>query len=122
MIADSNIIIFVTSGKFPMLENWFIENTPSVSAITVVEVLGYHKLKAEEKVELENFFNNLRVLYPTAEVFQHAVALRQKHSISLGDSLIAGTALHYNLPLATHNTQDFTWISSLELVDPIRNE
>ena len=30
--------------------------------------------------------------------------------------LVAATALHYNLPLATHNTKDFTWIKSLSLI------
>ncbi|MCA9996812.1 MAG: hypothetical protein KDE56_13725 [Anaerolineales bacterium] len=36
-----------------------------------------------------------------------AVFLRQTHAMSLGDALIAGTAVSHNLTLATHHTKDF---------------
>jgi predicted nucleic acid-binding protein len=39
--------------------------------------------------------------------------------MSLGDALIAGTALSHQLRLATHNTSDFNWINELEVFDPI---
>jgi len=39
--------------------------------------------------------------------------------MSLGDSLIAATALQYNLILVTHNTDDFDWIEELTLLDPL---
>ena len=68
---------------------------------------------------MEKFFSRLNILYPSEEVFQQAVELRQQHAMSLGDALIAATALHHNLTLATHNTEDFEWIKSLTLVDPL---
>ena len=49
ILADSNLIIYAASGKYPDLVEWFAENKPVVSAVTLVEVLGYHKLKADEK-------------------------------------------------------------------------
>jgi predicted nucleic acid-binding protein len=39
--------------------------------------------------------------------------------MSLGDSLVAGTALVHQIPLVTHNGKDFAWIEELRLVDPI---
>ena len=84
-----------------------------------MEVLGYYKLTAKEKAALENLFSELTILYPTAEIFQIAVDLRQQRSVSVGDALIAATALHHNLTLATHNTKDFEWIETLSLVDPL---
>ena len=42
--------------------------------------------------------------------------------MSLGDALIAGTALSHGLPLATHNAEDFAGSEELEVVDPLANE
>lgn len=38
--------------------------------------------------------------------------------MSLGDAIIAGTALAYGLPLMTRNVADFDWIDSLEILNP----
>ncbi len=119
ILLDSNLIIYITSGQYPELTNWFLDNTPSVSVVSMVEVLGYHSLKSGEKAELENFFSRLNLIYPVAEEFQRAIELRQKHAMSLGDALIAATALTHALTLATHNTKDFTWIKSLDVFDPL---
>ena len=118
ILADSNIIIYVTSGQYPELTSWFLDNTPSVSAVSLVEVLGYHNLKPSEKAEIERFFSRLNVIYPAAEEFHRAIDLRQRHAMSLADALIAATALNHGLSLATHNTTDFGWIKSLEVIDP----
>ncbi len=119
ILADSNLIIYAASGKYPKLVEWFAENKPITSAISLVEVLGYHKLKANEKAVLENLFAELGVIYPSAEVFRMAVELRQRRAVSVSGALIAATALFHNLTLATHNTSDFDWIDSLQIVDPL---
>ena len=38
--------------------------------------------------------------------------------MTLGDALVAGTALAHDLTLVTRNTSDFDWISDLSLLDP----
>jgi predicted nucleic acid-binding protein len=96
-----------------------VENRPIVSAMTLVEVLGYHKLKAEEKEVLENLFAELSVIYPSVEIFLKAIGLRQQRNVSVSDALIAATALYHNLTLATRNTSDFNWIEALALIDPL---
>jgi predicted nucleic acid-binding protein len=118
-LADSNLIIYAASGKYPDLVDWFLENELSVSAVSLVETLGYHKFKLREKAALDTIFSRLTVLYPSPEVFQIAVELRQQRAISLGDALIAATALKEQLTLATHNTKDFAWIEALVVLDPI---
>jgi predicted nucleic acid-binding protein len=37
----------------------------------------------------------------------------------LGDALIAATALCHGLALATRNVDDFDWVPSLELINPV---
>jgi predicted nucleic acid-binding protein len=119
ILADSNLIIYAASGKYPDLVEWFAKNRPVVSAITLVEVLGYHKLKEDEKEILENLFAELSIVYPSTDVFQKAIELRQQRNISVSDALIAATAIFHNLTLATHNTPDFNWVDTLNLTDPL---
>jgi len=119
ILADSNLIIYAASGNYPHLVDWFAENQPVASAVSLVEVLGYSKLTVKEKAALEELFSELTVLYPNADIFQIATELRQQRSVSVGDALIAATALHHDLTLATHNTEDFDWIESLTVIDPL---
>lgn len=119
ILADSNLIIYAASGKYPSLVEWFADNSPVASAVSLVEVLGYHKLKADEKEVLENLFAELTVIYPSVEVFQKATELRQERNVSVSDALIAATALFHNLTLATHNVSDFDWVEGLEVIDPL---
>lgn len=97
-----------------------METDISVSIISVLEALGYHKLKPREKEALTNIFEALTVIYPSSEIFQTAIELRQKQALSLGDSLIAATAIHYQMQLATYNVRDFEWIESLTVFDPLQ--
>ena len=120
MLVDSNLIIYAASGKYPDLLNWLLENKFSFSTISLIETLGYHQLKAEEKAALETIFSGMINLYPNSDVFQIAVDLRQQQSMTLGDAMIAATALYHDLALATHNTKDFDWIKGLNLIDPLK--
>ena len=125
ILMDSNLIIYITSGQYPELSNWFLDNAPSTSAISMVEVLGYHGdaglswFEIKRKSGVGRFFSRLNVIYPIAEEFHRAIELRQKHAMSLGDALIAATALNHGLALATHNPKDFGGIKALEVVDPL---
>jgi predicted nucleic acid-binding protein len=39
--------------------------------------------------------------------------------MSLGDAIVAGTAITYDRTLATHNTDDFRWIEEIKVLDPL---
>ena len=70
ILADTNLIIYAASKKHPALVDWFAQNKPAVSVISVVEALGYHKLSAEERSAFEALFAELSVLYPTPKLFK----------------------------------------------------
>ena len=81
--------------------------------------MGYHKLGADERRLLESFFQRAVILPVTEPIVQEAIRLRQIRKMSLGDSLVAATALVHHLTLATHNTDDFSWVTELSLTDPM---
>jgi len=120
-LFDSNIIIEAGQAGGEVLRQLVAEEDPTTSAICYIEVLGYHRLTEKDRESLEEFFSAIRVLPLSHEVIEQAVKLRQIRKMSLGDSLVAGTALVHRLPLVTRNTRHFAWINGLTLIDPAAN-
>ena len=98
------------------------KHAPAVSAVSYVEVLGYHQLDDEERQYLAAFFRLAQVLPLSQAVLDQAVTLRQQRKMSLGDALVAGTALVHGLTLVTRNVEDFQWIQGLPLLNPFDTE
>ena len=93
-----------------------------VSAVSYVEVLGFHQLIAQEKALLEAFFAAAVILPLTQPVLDQAILLRQQRRMSLGDALVASTALVYTHVLVTRNVKDFAWINGLAVFDPLASK
>ena len=119
MLLDSNLAIYAAQPAYDVVRKLIAAEQPAVSDITRVESLGYHRITDAEKRSLERLFHALAVLLVTVAVCDEAIHLRQQRKMSLGDALIAGTALVHRLTLATHNTSDFAWIPGLTLFDPL---
>ena len=119
MLLDSNIIIYAAKPEHASLRHFIAINAPAVSAVSYVEVLGYHLLSELERSYFELFFQTAQMLQVNTNVLNQAVKLRQLRKMSLGDSLIAATALTSHRTLLTRNTDDFKWITGLKLLDPL---
>lgn len=119
MLFDSNIVIYSTQPDYPQIQTLLDEQDISVSAISCIEVLGYHQLEDLEKAELEAFFQTVVILPVESGVIDVAVGLRQQRKMSLGDAIIAATAISYQKILVTRNITDFKWIEGLSLYNPI---
>ena len=122
MLIDSNIVIYSSQERHARLLQ-FIYSLPqkSVSIVSYVEALGYHRLVESERQSLEIVFQRCQILPLTDIIARQAVSLRQQRRMGLGDAIIAATAMVHNLTLVTHNTEDFRWITGLELLDPVSN-
>lgn len=119
MMLDSNIIIYALQPEYADLRRFIAENNPAVSSLSYVEVLGYHRLTADDRSALELFFAAATMLPITQLVLDRAVQLRQSRKMSLGNALVAATALVNGRRLVTRNVSDFAWIPELVLVNPI---
>ena len=116
ILLDSNLIIYSTIPAQAAVRRFVRANETGASAISYVETLGFHRITKDQKEKLERFFRSIEVLPLESDVLDEAVRLRQERKISLGDALIAGTALVHNLPLATNNASDFRHIVGLNLI------
>ena len=116
-LLDSNAIIDAIKPEHLALREWVEGRDCSVGAITLVEVLGYHRLSDVDERLLLNLFDFLTIWPIDRDVLDEAIRLRRLRKMSLGDRLVAATALVHDFPLVTRNVEDFTWIDGLELID-----
>jgi hypothetical protein len=118
-MLDSNLVIYASRPEYPGLRRFIAAASPAVSAVCVVEVLGYHLLTESDRLHFEAFFAAAEVLPITDAVVVRAVSLRQARKMSLGDALVAATALVFGRELLTHNVRDFADVPGLVVVDPL---
>lgn len=121
-LLDSNIIIYSAKPSNNFLREFIAENSPLISALSYLEVLGFHNLANKEKKYFEIFFNVSGLLEISKEILDEAVKLRQKQKMTLGDAIIAGTTLEYDLTLVRRNTKDFINIKKLQLFNPFEKD
>ena len=118
MLLDSNIIIYAAQPENEFLREFIAENSPFVSALSRLEVLGYHQINDEDKTYFEEFFNASQISPVSQAVIEQGVTLKQIKKMSLGDAIIAATGLVYDLTVVTRNIDDFRWITNLKLFNP----
>ncbi|GAB3691685.1 hypothetical protein GCM10027592_09900 [Spirosoma flavus] len=118
-ILDSNLLIYSAQDRFIFLRVLLEAEHTYLSAVSKVETLGYSRLNNDERSYFEDVFKIASVIPITGDIIDKAVELRQLKKMSLGDCLIAATALLNGLDLYTNNTVDFTNIPGLTVVNPL---
>ena len=117
-MLDSNIIIYASKPGYEFLQAHLAATDLCVSVVSFVEVLGFHGLTPPETEYLEDFFANIPMLPLAPSVLDQAVNLRRQRKMTVGDAIVAGTALAYGCTLVTRNTGDFDRVPSLALFNP----
>lgn len=121
-IIDSNVIIDFASSRLPQNGSDFVEqifNTDFIISVVVkIEVLGFDGLN-DKMLALEEFVNSASILPLDDAITKQTILLRKNYKkLKLGDSIIAATALVYNLTIITRNISDFKNIDELKTIDP----
>ncbi|WP_449420951.1 PIN domain-containing protein [Phormidium nigroviride] len=62
MLLDSNVIIYASQPEHAQVRQFIGEHDIVVSAVSYVEVLGYHRLTEENRLYVEEFFSVGEVL------------------------------------------------------------
>ena len=120
MLLDSNIVIYAAQADHAFLRRIISEDeNAAVSAVSLIEIFGYPGLDEEDNRIFYEILGKVRILRVGNNIVVRAIKLRQQRRMSLGDAIIAATALEHDLTLITHNTRDFRRIGNLDLYDPI---
>lgn len=118
-LIDSNIIVYSCLPQYHYLKDIFVKESVFVSEISRIEVLGYHKLTADEEAYFNDVFNFIPLIFPSQKIFDTAITVRKKYNLQLGDSVIAATALEHDLSIYTRNLRDFEKITNVKCFNPI---
>ncbi len=119
-LIDSNILIYAGDAEFATFVLPYVTNPANfVSAVSHVETLGFHKITASQIIFFENIFKILKTIGVDEAIIEKAIQVRQMKKMSLGDSLIAATALVHGLEVISRNTADFSGIPGLVVINPM---
>lgn len=100
LILDTSIVLYYLSG-YDGLQELADLDIRYVSAITEIELLGYHKLNKSEETKIRKFLGSCVVIEMSMEVRTKGIHLRKKHKLSTPDSIIAASAQLLNISLIT---------------------
>ena len=118
-LIDTNVIIDNFGNKLPEKSKAFLYSIDlTVSAVTKIEVLGWLNATKTQLQPLYDFMEIANILPINEAVVDKTMELRQMKKITLGDAIIAATALVYGLIVVTHHISDFRNIDNLQVIDP----
>ena len=121
-LLDTNIVIYYLKAALPLkamqLLNTIVDDQPTLSVITKIEVLGFNSPNKEEQDITTLFIEAADIINLDETIVAQTIELRKQLHIKLPDAIIAATAMVYNLTLLTRNTSDFNRIPNLLLIDP----
>lgn len=126
--VDSNTCIYFMNGKYSSIKEKFLAISPKeikISAVVKSELLlGAFKSQNRERTleKVEKFLKPFEIIDFTNEMTYAYAELRKDLEnegtpIGSNDMFIAATALHENAILVTHNTDEFSRIKGLKIVD-----
>src|SRR3990167_7642008 len=110
-LLDTNIFVYLSNGT---LQCSLVQDIDiAYASITKIEALGYNEITAVQQDYLAQLFNECQQYDLSETIIELAIKLRLRKKMSLGDAIIAATALVYGLELWTANTKDFAGIEGL---------
>lgn len=120
ILLDTNIVIYLQSGKLPEVHIQKLRVTPlNTCNIIVAEVLGYNFPNPDDSQYFEALFITMKNRLLDTAVTKKVIELRRTTPLKMPDAIIAATALVHDLTLWTHNTADFKNVPDLQLFDPL---
>ena len=104
-LLDTNFILGLLKATPEVLaivtERDLLASNCAYSAVTRMELLGYHNITSAEERLISDRLSKFTYLSISSEVEDLAIALRRTRKLKLPDALIAATAIHYSLELLT---------------------
>jgi len=112
-VADTNFLIAIHEGKSYVEP--FLDSMVVVSAITEIELLGWHKITTDENRLLRELLDDCIIFELTADIRRLAIDIRQKVRVKTPDAIVAATSQYLQIPLITSD-KGFKNIPDLELI------
>ena len=118
-ILDTNVVIYYVGGEIktlrkliPIMRSYATVMLPS---IVITELWSGKQTPLTEITAIEAFIATLVVIPLEMQVARSAGILRRDYNLSIGDSIVASTALTMGSTLLTRNIRDFKKVPNLLL-------
>lgn len=116
-LADTTVLVEMLRGN--ILAKKFLEGSPEISKVTLVELIQGCKDKEELRL-IEKACDPLQQIKIDVEISEAAIELLRKYNLSHGllflDAIIAATCVIRKNILVTENLRDFKFIAGLQVV------
>ena len=106
-LLDSNILIGFLNGSQKEI-NWVMAEKQNgsflgYSVISKIETLSLYNLSEDKIQEIEKFFNIFNQAYLSDEIVFLSARLRRNLKLSIGDAIVAATAISKRATLVTND-------------------
>ena len=122
-LIDTNVISDYFSASLPanglLFMDVVIDAIPNISIISQIELLCW-KTDTTKEQQVKDFIADSVILNITHNVTAYCVNIRRNRKIKTPDAIIAATAMAHGLTLVTNNEKDFSNISGLEIINPLK--
>lgn len=117
MIVDTDVLIDFFRGNPKTIDFIGRYSTEiNISSVTITELYSGVRSNKEEQ-DIEDFLETIKIINVDQKIARDGGLVRKRYSKSHGtgiiDSLIAATALIYQLPLATLNQKHYPMVDNL---------
>jgi predicted nucleic acid-binding protein len=114
---DTNIVICI--GNQTLDESIVGKEPIAFASILRIEALGFRSIRSIEEQRIRDLLATLIEIPLTAAIIERAIRLRQQKRLSLGDAIMAATAMEHDCELWTANMSDFDGIDGLKVANPL---
>lgn len=100
ILVDTNVLVYHLGGRADATKA--LQGVEvHISFVTEIELQSKASLAVKELAAIHAAIANYRVSDINPAIKQLAALLRRRHGLKLADAIIAGTALHLNIPILT---------------------
>lgn len=126
LVVDTDVVsfLFKQDTRAALYESHLFNTLPAISFMTLAELEKWALSRnwgKQRRQLLDEFLKPYVILMPDynlcrmwAEVVEQV--RRTGNKIDTADAWIAATAIHYGVPLVTHNRQDYAAVTGLTLI------
>ena len=114
ILLDTNAVLYLLNGD-ETLADFLMGQELCISIISEIELLSYKKITEAERNGISQFISLIEVLPLTDSVKVKAIEIRKDTSLKIPDSIIAGSAMAFRMPLLSSDKQLKT-VKEIQLV------
>jgi predicted nucleic acid-binding protein len=113
-LLDTNAVLYILAGD-EVLADFLFGESLYISIITEMELLGYQDISEQEKEQIKEMLSDFIILNIDKEVKEKTIEIKKQTRLKLPDSIIAASAIVFDMPLITADKQ-FKTVKNLNLL------